>query len=234
MEILGIIPARGGSSQVKKKNIRKLNGKPLISYTIKASKNSLVNRTIVSTDSQEIATISEKYGAEVPFLRPKKYSTNTSSSISVILHCLNFLKKSNYVPDYVVFLQPTSPFRTSSDINNGIKEIIKQKTNSLIGIEEITSKHPYYMFKIKKNNKLQKFDKKLKKSIRRQDLSKLYIPNDAIFISKIKYYDNVSQTDLVFDPNNLCGLPMNYIKSVDINTEFDFLLCENLFKLRRI
>ncbi len=233
MEILAIIPARGGSSQVKKKNIRKLNGKPLISYTIKASKNSLVSRTIVSTDSQEIAKISEKYGAEVPFLRPKKYSTNTASSISVILHCLNFLKKRNYIPDYVVFLQPTSPFRTSSDINKGIKEIIKQKTNSLIGLEEITSKHPYYMFKIKKNNKLQKFDKKLKKAIRRQDLSKLYIPNDAIFISKIKYYENASPTDLVFDPNNLCGLPMNYIKSVDINTEFDFLLSRNLFKLRK-
>ncbi len=233
MEILGIIPARGGSSQVKKKNIRKLEGKPLIYYTIKASINSRINKTIVSTDSPEIARISKKYGAEVPFLRPKKYSTNTASSISVILHCLSFLKKRNYIPDYVVFLQPTSPFRTSADVNNGLTEIVKQKTNSLIGVEEVTAKHPYYMFRMEKNHRLHKFDKKLKKSIRRQELSKLYIVNDALFISKVKYYLNASLTDLVFDPNDLCGLPMEHIKSIDINTEFDFLLCKNLFKLRK-
>jgi len=233
MEILAIIPARGGSSQVKKKNIRKLGGKPLIYYTIKASLKSMINRTIVSTDSPEIASISKKYGAEVPFLRPKKYSTNKASSISVILHCLNFLKKENYVPDYVVFLHPTSPFRISDDINRGIKKIIKQKTNSLIGVEEVTAKHPYYMFRMGKNHRLHKFDKKLKKAIRRQELSKLYIENDALFISKTKYYANASLTDLVFDPNDLCGLPMEHIKSIDINTEFDFLLCKYLFKLRK-
>ena len=92
-EILSIIPARSGSTEVKNKNIRLLGGKPLLCYSIQASIDSVVTRTVVSTDDIKIGKIAKKYGAEIPFLRPKKFSTSKSTSTSVILHCLNFLKK---------------------------------------------------------------------------------------------------------------------------------------------
>ena len=114
---LGIIPARIGSSEVKKKNIRLLNGKPLIYYTICAAINSELDRVIVSTDSIEIASIAKSLGAEVPFLRPKFLSSNTSKAIDVINHTLNWLKiENNWAPDLIGYLQPTSPMRTKNHI----------------------------------------------------------------------------------------------------------------------
>jgi len=229
-EILSIIPARSGSSEVKYKNIKLLGDKPLLYYTIMASTKSLVSRTIVSTDSPRIVEIAKKYGAEVPFLRPKFFSTSTSSSISVILHCLDFLKrKENYSPDYVVFLQPTSPFRTFLDVNNGIMKILKTKTMSLVGIVQV-SEHPYWMFKKSKNDKLSEFVTKKNKPLRRQDLPSLYCINDALFISKSEYYHNASLNDPVFDKNNLSGFEMDRLHSFDINTKFDFKIAEYLSK----
>ena len=229
-EILSIIPARSGSSEVKHKNIKLLGGKPLLYYTIMASIKSLVSRTIVSTDSPRIGEIAKKYGAEVPFLRPKNLSTSTSSSISVIFHCLNFLKrKENYCPDYVVFLQPTSPFRTFFDINNGIMKILKSKTRSLVGIVQVTE-HPYWIFSKSKDDKLTEFVTKKNKPLRRQDLPTLYYINDALFISKSEYYRKATLNDPIFDKNNLSGFEMNYLHSFDINTKLDFKIAEYLAK----
>ena len=162
-----------------------MGGKPLLYYTIKESLKSKVTRTIVSTDDAHIATLAKKFGAEVPFLSPKKYATSTSSSMSVILHCLDYLrKKENYVADYVIFLQPTSPFRKFTDINNGLDKIHENNVSSLVGVVEVTQ-HPEWMFK--KNNdddKLVEFLKLKSKPLRRQDFSKLYYINDALFITK--------------------------------------------------
>ena len=114
---LGIIPARIGSSEVKKKNIKLLKGKPLIYYTINAAINSKLDRVIVSTDSEEVANIAKSLGAEVPFLRPKFLSTNKSKAIDVINHVFDWLKIENdYIPDLVGYLQPTSPMRTKNHI----------------------------------------------------------------------------------------------------------------------
>ena len=99
VEILAIIPARSGSSEIKNKNIRIIGGKPLLYYTIKASRNSKVTRTIVSTDSPKIAKLAKKYAAEVPFIRPKKFASSFSTAFSVIRHCLEYLETNeNYFP----------------------------------------------------------------------------------------------------------------------------------------
>ena len=228
-EILSIIPARSGSTEIKNKNIRNLGGKPLIYYTIDASLKSNVTRTIVSTDDPKIANIAKKYGAEVPFLRPKKYALKNSPSISVILHCLSYLKNENYFPDYVVFLQPTSPFRTYVDINMGIKKIMKTNATSLIGLVEV-HQHPLWMFKKLNNDKMKELLKLRNKPLRRQDLPKLYYVNDALYISKTQYFKSVSIDQPAFDLHDLIGLEMSTLHSFDINTELDFYIATCLYK----
>ena len=119
LKILAIIPARGGSKGIPLKNIKKLNKLPLVAHTIQDAKNSKqINRIIVSTDNKKIAEISRKYGAETPFLRPKSFSKNSSSTLDVVQHTIQFLKKvENYTPDIVTILLPTSPFRNSTLID---------------------------------------------------------------------------------------------------------------------
>ena len=140
--------------------------------------------------------------AEVPFLRPKKYSKNNSSAISVIRHCLEFLKKKKYSPDYVVYLQPTSPFRTFIDINNGINKILYYKTTSLVGMVKV-NQHPFWMFEKKSEYKMTEFIKIKNKPQRRQDLPDLYYVNDALYITKTKYFDTDSMTNPIFDMSDM-------------------------------
>ena len=119
LTFLGIIPARGGSKGIRNKNIRAFAGKPLIAYAIDAAKKSrYLSRTVVSTESEEIARVAKEYGAEVPFLRPKELAEDTSKVFDAIAHLLEKLKTDEgYAPDYIVLLQPTSPLRTAKDID---------------------------------------------------------------------------------------------------------------------
>lgn len=129
MKVLAIIPARKGSKGIKNKNIQLLNGHPLIAYSICAAvKSKNINKIICSTDSKKIAKIARKYGAETPFIRPKKYAADFSSDLEVFKHCLNWLKKNeNYTPDFIVHLRPTSPIRFLKDISKGLEIIYKKK-----------------------------------------------------------------------------------------------------------
>lgn len=132
MYIIAVIPARGGSKRIPKKNIVNLAGRPLIAYTIEhARKSRLINRIIVSTDDGEIADIARAYGVEV-VRRPKELSDDSASSESAILHVLDFLEASEKSkPDMVVFLQCTSPLRKDDDIDNAINKLINDGADSL-------------------------------------------------------------------------------------------------------
>jgi len=231
MLIVGIIPARGGSKAVPRKNILPLGGKPLISYTIEAALQSKIDRTIVSTDDREIAAIAKKYGAEVPFLRPKKLATDTASSISVILHALEYLeKKERYCPDIVVFLQPTSPFRICEHIDAALEMLLASKVDSVISVCE-TEYHPYYMYWRESDGTLREFVKIKDKPLRRQDLPTLYRINDAVVISRRSYFNKVKKNSPCFNPESVKGYIMDRVSSIDINDKFDFLLAEFIIKL---
>src|SRR3989344_3432436 len=136
MKNLAILPARGGSKSIPKKNITNLNGRPLISYSLGAVKKSkYVGRIVVSTDDEEIARVAREYGAETPFMRPKEFSGDLASGISVISHALRWLEgKENYKPEYVLFIQPTSPFVRTDQINKLFEMILEN--------EEMHYKHP--------------------------------------------------------------------------------------------
>jgi len=178
MKILGIIPARGGSKGIPKKNIKILNGKPLIAYTIEAALGSNLNRVIVSTDCEEIASISKEYGAEV-MMRPSYLSEDQTPTLPVLQNLVSELEEKYYA---VMTLQPTSPLRTVEDINKSI-EIFKndEEADSLVSVVEIP--HNYMPEKsmffdgnyLSGNNKIK----------RRQDISTIYSRNGAaIYITK--------------------------------------------------
>ena len=144
-----MIPARIGSQRVKKKNLRLLNGKPLISYTINSAiKSNYIDKIIVTTDSIKIKKIAEKHGLEVPFLRPKKYSTDHSTANDVIIHCLNFIEKIENIYKYFIYLQPTSPLRKSEHIDEAFELLFNNKKGeSLVAVSEV-KKHPIWMKRI--------------------------------------------------------------------------------------
>ncbi len=151
--IVTIIPARSGSKSLHKKNIRLLGNRPLIAYSIEYSlKCKIVDRTIVSTDDKETAQIAKRYGAEVPFFRPKKYAQDTSRDFSFMMHSALWLKKNeNFVPNFLVLLRPTSPFRPKGLIERGISMLIETKNADSIRSVALCDEHPYKMWKVQGN-----------------------------------------------------------------------------------
>lgn len=229
-KVVAIIPARGGSKGVPRKNIRDLAGKPLIAYTIEAAKKSgYIDRIIVSTDDEEIKQVSLRYGAEVPFLRPGKLSLNDTPVWKAVRHAIKYLKEVEAYPiDFVVLLQPTSPLRTEEDIDNAIELFLESNCESLISVCK-TNESPYWMHKIEKGylKTLMGLDNYNKI---RQDLPNTYMENGAIYIIK---------SELLYKYNSFfTSKTVPYImpreRSVDIDDELDFKFAELLFKLRGI
>jgi CMP-N-acetylneuraminic acid synthetase len=223
-EIIAIIPARGGSKGIPKKNIKQLAGKPLIAYSIEAAlKSKYIDRVIVSTEDEEIAEISKKYGAEVVD-RPKELAKDETPTIDVIFHFLEILKMKNYNPDIVVLLQPTSPLRSAEDIDNAIKLFLDSDCESIVSVCEVEHP-PYWSFKIEGGYLKSLFgDEYLRR--RRQDLEKVYMPNGAIYIS--------TPENLRIYKSFYCPRTIPYImpveRSVDIDNEIDFMIAELVMK----
>ncbi len=150
MKILALIPARSGSKRIPQKNIKLLNGKPLIAYTIEAAKKSKhINRVVVSTDSEDIASTAKGFGAEIPFLRPDSISRSDATEMEFFEHTLNWLlEHERYEPDLIVLLYPTSPFRKTESINKAIEEINKHPDADSLRSIKLCTEHPYKMWKI--------------------------------------------------------------------------------------
>ncbi|MBC7487932.1 MAG: acylneuraminate cytidylyltransferase family protein [Cytophagaceae bacterium] len=150
MNILAIIPARGGSKGLPNKNILPLLGHPLIAYSVKAAQDSIyINRIIVSTDSEVIAEAARTYGAEVPFIRPAIYAQDLSTDLDVFQHALTWLKEhENYVPDYVVQLRPTSPVRQAALIDLCIERMLRNPKADSLRIVTPSPITPYKMWKL--------------------------------------------------------------------------------------
>lgn len=149
MEVLALIPARGGSKSIPKKNIYSVAGKPLISWAIEAAKKAKkIDRVIVSTDSEEIAAVAKQYGAEVPFMRPAKYAEDLTPDLPVFQHALTWLKDNeNYVPDAVVHLWPTSPYRRPEDIDEAVDLLEKNPAASCVRSITTPSQTPFKMWR---------------------------------------------------------------------------------------
>lgn len=226
MKILAFIPARSGSKRIPKKNIILLRGKPLIAYTIEAAKRSkYINRIVVSTDSKEIADIAKKFDAEVPFLRPSNISKADSTEMEFFSHALDwFIENEDYIPDLIVLLYPTSPFRKAESIDKAIEEMLKNPEADSLRSIRLCSEHPYKMWIIE--------DGYLKPFVKTEDpnihtlsyhlFPKVYIQNANIYITKPSTIKNKkSPTGDIIIP-----FVMDELESIDINNPLDFQLAE--------
>ena len=226
---LGVIPARGGSKGLPRKNIRDLAGKPLLGYTAEAALGSRITRTVLSTDSEEIASIGKRYGLDVPFIRPVGISGDSATSLSVILHALETLEaEDGFEPDAVVFMQPTSPLRTSAHIDEALELFQSGKTISVVGVTDVGDIHPYFMFEFS-GTRLEPMVKMENRPLRRQDLPAYYRLNGSLYITHRDYYRNVKPTDPVFS-FDMSGYTMDAASSIDINDYLDFHRAELLLE----
>ena len=231
-KILGVITARSGSKGIPNKNIKELMGKPLIAYTIEAAlKSKCLTRTITSTDSESYRQIAIRYGGDAPFLRPEEISTDKSKSIDVLRHALSWLKETEgQVYDYCLILQPTSPLRSSLDIDNSIKLAVDSKADSVMSMVELSNFAPHKIKKIDRSFRIAPYFKgenEGKAPSQRQKLASAYRRNCAIYLTKVEH---VMRGDL-FGKISL-ALVMPEERSIDINTPFDFELAE--FFMRRM
>lgn len=227
-EILALILARGGSKGIPRKNIKKMLGKPLITYTIEAALNSkYIDRLVVSTDDNKIAELCKKNGADVPFMRPAELATDDSGSNEAILHALEWLKeKENYIPDYFALLQPTSPLRNAEDIDQAIEKLKNSKNaNSLKSVYK-TQESPYWMREINEEGYLKPFIEKDENYYQRQKLPDLFMPNGAIYIIETAIFLET----LSFNTKKTIPYIMNYKKSIDIDDENDWKIAEMFLK----
>jgi len=215
--ILAVIPARGGSKGLPRKNIRLLACKPLIAWTIEAAKKSkFIDRLILSSEDEEIISVAKAYGCEVPFIRPQELAEDDTPGISPLLHAIENLHESY---DYVILLQPTSPLRSAESIDRCVEFFVQRKARFCVSVTE-ADKTPYWMYTI--NNNLLKPFIISETYNRRQDIPKTYVLNGAIYIAETK--------SLIIEESflneNTIGFLMVKSESVDIDTESDFLFAE--------
>lgn len=227
-KILAIIPARSGSKGLRNKNIRKFNKKPLIYWiSSEAKKSKYISKTIVSTDSKKIRNICKSLKIESPFLRPKKISKDTSKSIELIIHAINFFKKSNQKFDYVALLEPTSPLTTYKDIDKALEILFKKKkiADSIVGISENINRHPIFNVKINNSGIIKPFEKTFS-TTRRQKLKKLFFFDGSLYISTT---EKLLKSKSFYHDRTL-GYKTDKWKSIEIDDIVDFLIAETLFK----
>lgn len=228
-KILAIIPARGGSKGIPKKNIKPLDGKPLLYYSIReAKKSKWINRLVVSTEDPEIKKVAEEFGAEV-IDRPLELSQDTSTTPDTLIHVINYFKaKENYSPDIVILLQATTPLRKSQDIDKAIELFVKKSPDSVVSVCEAPAKmNPHWVRKIE-HGLLKPYLKEDedRPHLMRQELPKVYWRNGMIYIVK---------TEILLKTKNLYGdICIPYIMEpryrINIDEPTDFMLVELLIE----
>lgn len=227
MKILAIIPARGGSKGVPRKNIKLLKGKPLIQYTLDIAKQScLFSEIIISTEDLEVAQIASKLGYPVPFMRPTEFAKDESPTIDVVHHCLVEYKKMNKHFDAVCILQPTNPLRSVLTIEKCVNEFSKKNVDTLISVREVPHRYnPYWTYiETECGEYLRAFKGDLEPVKRRQDLPRAFYRDGSVYLIK---------TEVIFSKNSLYGEKLSFVISesdedVNIDTPNDWDMAEAL------
>lgn len=223
--VLAIIPARGGSKGIPRKNIIDLAGKPLIAWTIEeAKKSQYIDKLILSSEDEEIINVAKAWGCEVPFVRPRELAEDDTPGIEPVIHAINNIHEKY---DYVVVLQPTSPLRTVADIDGCIEMCVLERVSSCVSVCE-TEHSPYWMYTLDEQGEIRKLIEIDKSFTRRQDLPKVYRLNGAVY---------VAQTEVILKEKSFIGADtkgyvMKIEHSVDIDNQMDLLFCEVLLRNR--
>lgn len=224
-KVLAVIPARGGSKGVPRKNIHPVGGKPLIAYTIETAlaAGDLFHRVIVSSDDEEIAAVSRSFGAETPFARPAELAGDHIPMVPVLQHAVDFVEqKDNLRLDWVCLLQPTDPFRTVEDLHNAMQLALDGDCDSVISVVQVFSVHPILMKRIE-NGFLQPFCIEEKEGTRRQDYDPpAYMRNGAVYLTR---------RDVLMEKDSIWGDKIRpYLmppeRSIGVDSELDMKLVE--------
>ena len=225
--VVGVITARGGSKSIPKKNIAPLAVKPLIAWTIEtALRSPSLSRVIVSTDDEEIARVAQEWGAEVPFLRPAELARDDSPHIPVVVHAIEWLEsQENMRPDYVLLLQPTSPLRSTEDIDNAISLALEKSADSVVSVCQAFS-HPYLTKRITADGRLEDFGYRPEGYLARQALPPAYIVNGAIYLVR----RDVLIEQQTFYTEQTYAYVMPPERSLDIDTPWDLYLADLILK----
>ena len=230
MSILAIIPARAGSKRIPKKNIRPLNGKPLIQWTIEAALSvSTIDKVLVSSDSESIVNLSRGIGAEAPFLRPSSLSCDKATTIDVVEHALSFYELQSRKFDTVVLLQPTSPLRNADHISRALNLFFEKHAHSVISVSECEHT-PLWSNTLPNDVSMTDFLTDSVVNMRSQDLPTYYRLNGAIYISKV---DVIKRERRFISNTRSFAFIMEKESSIDIDTEIDFLVATHLMEARR-
>ena len=225
MKILVIIPARGGSKGIPHKNIKPLNGKPLIHYTIDEAREIVSDEDIcVSTDDPEIIMCVEDYGLKVPFVRPEELATDTAGTYEVLLHALNFYEKQGRHYDVVLLLQNTSPFRKAEQIKEALK-LYTPDVDMVVSVKECAA-NPYYCVFEEDNNGYLHVCKGDGNIFRRQDAPKVYEYNGAIYIMNAERL----KTTHMHKMQKRVKYVMDEMSSFDLDTMTDWNMAESIIK----
>lgn len=212
-KVLAIIPARGGSKGLPRKNVLDTAGKPLIAWTIEAAlKARCITRVILSSDDDEIISVAKTHGCDVPFIRPDVLASDEASTLDVVLHAMEQLP--GY--DYVMVLQPTSPLRSAKDIDAAFDKMITTDAPSCVSVCQV-SETPYWMFSIGTNGQLQRLINLPEDISRRQDLPRSYKLNGAIYIIKT----DTLRTTNSFTGTKTIAYEMPRQASIDVDTQLD-------------
>lgn len=212
--VLAVIPARGGSKGIPKKNILPVGGRPLIGWTIEAASNTpCIDRVVISTDDADIMHIAQLCGGDIPFKRPLELATDTASTIDVIVHAVDQIP--GY--DFVVLLQPTSPLRTSHDIQLAFEELRRADAPSCVSVCAV-EESPYWMYRLDEANRINPILEIPQGVNRRQDLPPVFILNGAIYIAHINWLRKTRS----FMTEETIGYVMPRQRSIDIDTFEDF------------
>lgn len=226
IRVLGLIPARGGSKGIPQKNIKLLNGKPLIEWSAEALlKSKLIDTCMCSTDDKEIAKIVENLGVDIPFIRPKKLAEDDSLVVDVIIHALDFFNKKNITFSHVMLVQPTNPTIKSSDIDNAVNLAKNNDYDTIISVHKYSGIHPAVMYK-KRDNEI--FEPLLPNSseLPRQKFEEIYARSGLFYLIK---------TEVLKENKSIYGKKIHAIeidekRAIPIDTDQDFCKAEKYLR----
>lgn len=217
-KVLAVIPARGGSKGVPRKNIRVVAGRPLIAWTIEeARKSKYIDRLVVSSDDAEIIEVARSWGCEAPFVRPAELSRDESPGIDPVLHALDMLP--GY--DWLVLLQTTSPLRSVADIDGCLDRCVEAVANACVTVAP-AEQSPYWMYSLGTDGRMQALLPTQVEVARRQDLPPAYLLNGAVYVARCEWL----RRHRTFVNEETIGFVMPQERSLDIDTELDLQILD--------
>jgi len=227
---LAIIPARGGSKGLPGKNIRMLNGLPLIAWTINQAKASkLIDYIFVSTDSKEISSVAHDFGIEVPYLRPDFLSKDTSSSVDVVLNVLDYLSTKGLDFEYILLLEPTSPLRKINDLDNIIKlAYTNTLADGVISVGEVQLEHPSIVKKVNADGFIQSYIENKRTLFQRQQFDKSYFPYGVAYLIK----SDVLLKTKSFYTDKIIPYYIERWQNYEIDDIYDFEIVKTILNLK--